>query len=108
MSETSLYRRHARRGAREARPTCRRLLAAPLLILLTAAAMMLAPSLASADSSSTLTVIGTSDVSDSGLVANVIQPDFQAAYPQFTFKYIGPPPASRSRTPRAATAARAR
>ncbi len=51
--------------------------------------MLLAPSLASADSSSTLTVVGTSDVSDSGLIQNVIQPAFQAAYPQFTFKYIG-------------------
>jgi ABC-type tungstate transport system permease subunit len=44
---------------------------------------------ASADTSSSLTVIGTSDVSDSGLIANVIQPDFQKAYPQYTFKYIG-------------------
>ncbi len=36
-----------------------------------------------------LTVIGTSDVSDSGLIPNVIQPGFTKAYPQFTFKYIG-------------------
>ncbi len=34
-------------------------------------------------------MIGTSDVSDSGLIQNVIEPDFHAAYPQFTFKYIG-------------------
>ncbi len=54
-----------------------------------AALTLLTPSLASADSSSTLTVVGTSDVSDSGLIQNVIQPAFQAAYPQFTFKYIG-------------------
>jgi ABC-type tungstate transport system permease subunit len=54
-----------------------------------AALMLLTPSLARADSSSTLTVVGTSDVSDSGLIQNVIQPAFQAAYPQFTFKYIG-------------------
>ncbi len=31
-------------------------------------------------------MIGTSDVSDSGLIQNVIEPDFHAAYPQFTFK----------------------
>ena len=60
-----------------------------LLGLLAAAIMMIAPALASADSASTLTVIGTSDVSDSGLMANVIQPGFTKAYPQFTFKYIG-------------------
>ncbi len=31
----------------------------------------------------------TSDVSDSGLIPNLIQPAFKTAYPQFTFKYIG-------------------
>ena len=51
--------------------------------------LLLAPALASADTSSTLTVIGTSDVSDSGLIPNVIQPGFTKAFPQFTFKYIG-------------------
>src|SRR5262249_5715201 len=35
------------------------------------------------------TVVGTSDVSDSGLIQNVVQPAFHAAYPQYTFKYIG-------------------
>lgn len=50
---------------------------------------MLTPALASADTSSTLTVVGTSDVSDSGLIPNLIQPQFQKAYPQFTFKYVG-------------------
>ena len=54
-----------------------------------AAVLLIAPALASADTSSTLTVIGTSDVSDSGLIPNVIQPGFQKAYPQYTFKYIG-------------------
>jgi tungstate transport system substrate-binding protein len=51
--------------------------------------LLIAPALASADTSSTLTVIGTSDMSDSGLMPNVIQPGFQKAYPQYTFKYIG-------------------
>lgn len=54
-----------------------------------AAVAAVAPAAASADSSSSLTVIGTSDVSDSGLMQNVIQPAFHAAYPQYTFKYIG-------------------
>jgi ABC-type tungstate transport system permease subunit len=44
---------------------------------------------AHADTSSTLSVVGTSDVSDSGLMPNLIQPEFEAAYPQFTFKYTG-------------------
>jgi tungstate transport system substrate-binding protein len=51
--------------------------------------LLLAPALARADTSSSLTVIGTSDMSDSGLMPNVIQPGFQKAYPQFTFKYVG-------------------
>ena len=63
-------------------------LIAPLAALVAAVAL-LTPSLASADSSSTLTVVGTSDVSDSGLIQNVIEPAFDAAYPQYTFKYIG-------------------
>jgi tungstate transport system substrate-binding protein len=69
--------------------TPRRLLVAPLAGLLAAAVLLLAPALASADTASTLTVVGTSDVSDSGLVPNVIMPDFVKAFPQYTFKYVG-------------------
>jgi ABC-type tungstate transport system permease subunit len=65
------------------------LLALPILGLVAAAILLIAPALASADTSSTLTVIGTSDMSDSGLFPNVIQTGFQKAYPQYTFKYIG-------------------
>ena len=57
--------------------------------LVAVAVLLGMPALASADSASTLTVIGTSDVSDSGLMQNVIEPAFHAAYPQYTFKYIG-------------------
>ena len=57
--------------------------------LLAAAILLLAPTIARADSGSSLTVVGTSDVSDSGLMQNVIQPRFHAAFPQYTFKYIG-------------------
>ena len=57
--------------------------------LLAAAALMFAPALASADTASSLTVVGTSDVSDSGLMPNFLQPQFQQQFPQFTFKYVG-------------------
>jgi ABC-type tungstate transport system permease subunit len=66
-----------------------RRLVTPLLGLLVAAVWLVAPAPARADTSSSLTVIGTSDVSDSGLMANLIQPAFVKAYPQFQFKYIG-------------------
>ncbi|HEX3977474.1 MAG TPA: hypothetical protein VHW96_14500 [Solirubrobacteraceae bacterium] len=72
-----------------ARPGLRRLLAFPVLGLLAALVLMLAPALASADSASTLSIVGTSDVSDSGLIPNLIQPQFQAAFPQYAFKYTG-------------------
>jgi ABC-type tungstate transport system permease subunit len=64
----------------------------PVLTLAAAAllCLFLLPAVAAqADSATTLTVVGTSDVSDSGLMPNLIQPEFSAAYPQFTFKYIG-------------------
>ena len=44
---------------------------------------------ASADSPTTLTIVGTSDVSDSGLFQNVIAPQFTAAYPQYNIQYFG-------------------
>jgi ABC-type tungstate transport system permease subunit len=83
MLETRFPRRRARRP--EGGPAR---LAAPIVGLLLGLSLM-APAAASADSASSLTVIGTSDVSDSGLMTNVIQPAFQKAYPQYTFKYIG-------------------
>jgi tungstate transport system substrate-binding protein len=60
------------------------LLAAPLV----AAVMLFLPGVSSADTSSSLTVVGTSDVQDSGLIPNLIAPDFHALYPQYTFKYV--------------------
>jgi len=91
MRKTSLSLRHlARPGASDGRAGARRrLLAVPLVGVLTAVALLVAPALASADTSSTLTVVGTSDVSDSGLIPNLIQPQFNKAFPQFTFKYVG-------------------
>src|ERR1700749_3152965 len=72
-----------------ARPGLRRLLVFPVLGLLPPTPLILPPTPASADSASTLSIVGTSDVSDSGLIPNLIQPQFQAAFPQFTFKYTG-------------------
>jgi ABC-type tungstate transport system permease subunit len=91
MRKTSLSLRHlARPGAFDGQSGARRrLLAVPLVGFLTAVALLVAPALASADTSSTLTIVGTSDVSDSGLVPNLIQPDFNKAFPQYTFKYVG-------------------
>jgi tungstate transport system substrate-binding protein len=91
MRKISLSLRHlARPGASDGRAGARRrLLAVPLVGLLTATALLVAPALASADTSSTLTIVGTSDVNDSGLVPNLIQPAFNKAFPQYTFKYVG-------------------
>ncbi len=90
MRKTSASLRHlARPGAFDGLSGARRrLLAVPLVGFLTAFALLVAPSLASADSSSTLTVVGTSDVNDSGLIPNLIQPEFQKEFSQYTFKYL--------------------
>ena len=50
---------------------------------------MFMPAFARADSGSTLTIDGTSDVSDSGLMQNIIEPGFHKAFPQFAFTYNG-------------------
>lgn len=57
--------------------------------LATLAAMLSLPALSRADTSSTLTVIGTSDVSDSALMQNVVEPAFENAFPQYSITYIG-------------------
>jgi tungstate transport system substrate-binding protein len=82
-------RRTARAGAHDRSRGRWLRVAAPVVGLATAAMLLLSPGLAAADSGSTLTVVGTSDVSDSGLIPNLIGPLFQKAFPQYTFKYIG-------------------
>jgi tungstate transport system substrate-binding protein len=70
-------------------PSPRRL-AAVSTALATAAALnvgLLAPS-ASADEPSVFTVVGTSDVFDSFLVQTVLEPGFEAAYPQYDLQYV--------------------
>jgi tungstate transport system substrate-binding protein len=52
------------------------------------AAVALFPVASHADTPTTVTVVGTSDVFDSGLIQNVIEPDFEAAYPQYTLNYV--------------------
>jgi tungstate transport system substrate-binding protein len=52
------------------------------------AAITLAPVASHADTPTTVTVVGTSDVFDSGLIQNVIEPGFEAAYPQYTLNYV--------------------
>jgi tungstate transport system substrate-binding protein len=64
----------------------RRLLAVGIVALFSA---VLIPAVAAqADTSSTLTVVGTSDVQDSGLVPDLITPMFKKAFPQFTLNYV--------------------
>jgi ABC-type tungstate transport system permease subunit len=86
FSSPTLLDRPARlAGPRGRSGIVRRLIAVPVMAI----ALVAFPAVAGADSSSTLTVIGTSDVSDSGLMPNLIQPGFEKAFPQFTFKYTG-------------------
>ena len=91
MLETLPILRHlARPGAYVGSSgAARRPITLALIGSLTAAMLMLAPALARADSASTLTVDGTSDVSDSGLMPNLIMPEFEKAFPQYAFKYNG-------------------
>ncbi len=76
----------ARAGLPHRAPIVRLAIAA---CMATAAAMLALPAISSADTSSTLTIVGTSDVSDSHLMQNVVEPAFEAAYPQYSINYIG-------------------
>jgi tungstate transport system substrate-binding protein len=62
------------------------------ITLVAAASVVLAatltPGTSRADDSTTVTVVGTSDVVDSNLVNAVLMPDFEKAYPQYTLKYV--------------------
>jgi ABC-type tungstate transport system permease subunit len=60
------------------------------LLLLTALAVALvAPVGAQADSASSLEVVGSAEPLDAGLIRNVVQPAFEAAFPQYTLNYAG-------------------
>ncbi len=64
----------------------RGLVALSVLLGISSLALVSAPS--QADDSSTLTVVGTSDVYDSNLVQSVLKPGFEAAYPQYKLNYV--------------------
>jgi tungstate transport system substrate-binding protein len=57
-------------------------------VALAVLAVALAPVVARADDASTVTIVGTSDVSDSNLMAGVLKPGFEAAYPQYHVNYV--------------------
>ncbi|MGV1050352.1 MAG: substrate-binding domain-containing protein [Solirubrobacterales bacterium] len=57
-------------------------------ILTVLAGILLALALAQPAQASTVTVQGTTDIRDAGLLEDVIIPGFQAVYPQYTLKYI--------------------
>jgi tungstate transport system substrate-binding protein len=67
-------------------PVLRRLLALVFGALMSA--LLILPVSARADNSSTLTIVGTSDVQDSRLVPDLLTPAFKTAFPQFTLKYV--------------------
>src|SRR3954454_16190844 len=56
----------------------------PIALLVSAVALGLAAPAPASD----VIVQGTTDVRDAGLLGDVIVPGFQAAYPQYTLKYI--------------------
>ena len=70
---------------RRASITSRRLALGAVAVL---AAVTLTPTASHADTSSTVTVVGTSDVFDSNLMQSVIKPDFEKANPQYTLNYV--------------------
>ncbi len=52
-------------------------------------AVLLLPAVAArADDAHTLTVVGTSDVQDSGLIPNLVTPMFEKAFPQYKLNYV--------------------
>lgn len=50
--------------------------------------LLLPAAAARADNPSTLTVVGTSDVQDSGLMPDLVTPMFKKAFPQYTLQYV--------------------
>jgi tungstate transport system substrate-binding protein len=75
-------------SSRPAHSIRRRAALASVGALAALSAMVLIPAAAQADTSSTVTVVGTSDVFDSDLIQQVIKPDFEKAYPQYTLNYV--------------------
>src|ERR1700722_16318885 len=59
-----------------------------LLLLIALAMALVAPVGAQADSASSLEVVGGAEPSDAGLIRNVVQPEFELAFPQYILKYV--------------------
>ncbi len=59
-----------------------------LLLLVALVVALVAPVEAQADSASSLEVVGSAEPSDAGLIRNVVQPEFELAFPQYTLKYV--------------------
>ena len=89
MKFLDMHRRQATPGVSPGRSRGRFRAASALLGLAATLLFFAMPSLARADGAGTLTIDGTSDVTDSGLWQNVLQPAFKAAYPQFSSVYSG-------------------
>jgi tungstate transport system substrate-binding protein len=66
----------------------RRAVVAGLTLALSASATTLAAAPAHSADRIPLVIVGTSDVKDSGLVENVIEPQFEALYPQYDLQYL--------------------
>ncbi len=62
------------------------------LLFVALAVALLGPAGARADSTSSLEVVGSAEPVDAGLIRNVVQPAFEAAFPQYTFNYVGAAP----------------
>src|SRR5690242_9090947 len=61
----------------------------PLAVALAAAAFFaFVPASVRADDARTVTVVGTSDVADSGLVQGALEPGFERAFPQYDLQYV--------------------
>ncbi|MDM4762870.1 substrate-binding domain-containing protein [Galbitalea sp. SE-J8] len=69
-------------------PSARRLAGAVGLAFAVLASQVLALPAAQAADRTPLIVVGTSDVYDSNLVQDVIEPEFEAAYPQYDLQYV--------------------
>src|SRR3984893_17879511 len=70
-------------------PPCSALRRSLVLVVTAVLCVLALPVMAArADNPSTLTVVGTSDVQDSGLMPLLVAPMFQKAFPQYTLKYV--------------------
>jgi ABC-type tungstate transport system permease subunit len=58
------------------------------LLLIAFAAALLGPVAAQGDPTTGLTVVGSAEPVESGLIHNVLEPEFRLAFPQYSFNYV--------------------